>query len=147
MKRFLIRLRQIVIFSYFCIVIIIIDRMKKQVVAIVVALCAVVCSVKAQDSDYIRYIDKYKDVAIEQMRKYHIPASITLAQALLESGAGKSELARNSNNHFGIKCHSWILLSSNIFRFCFRNLLRNDLLNDILLVFLQIFERFFEVLH
>jgi len=96
-----------VIFSYFCIVIIIIDRMKKQVVAIVVALCAVVCSVKAQDSDYIRYIDKYKDVAIEQMRKYHIPASITLAQALLESGAGKSELARNSNNHFGIKCHSW----------------------------------------
>ena len=41
------------------------------------------------------------------MRKYRIPASITLAQGLLESGAGKSELARKSNNHFGIKCHSW----------------------------------------
>lgn len=61
----------------------------------------------AQDDDYVTYINQYKDIAIEQMRKYHIPASITLAQALLESGAGKSELARKSNNHFGIKCHSW----------------------------------------
>ena len=41
------------------------------------------------------------------MKKYHIPASITLAQGLLESAAGKSELAVQSNNHFGIKCHSW----------------------------------------
>lgn len=64
-------------------------------------------SLYAQDDDYISYIDRYKDIAIEQMKKYHIPASITLAQGLLESGAGKSELARKSNNHFGIKCHSW----------------------------------------
>lgn len=61
----------------------------------------------AQTNDYVAYINQYKDIAIEQMKKYHIPASITLAQGLLESGAGKSELARKSNNHFGIKCHSW----------------------------------------
>ena len=54
---------------------------------------------------YQQYIDQYKDVAIEQMQRHHIPASITLAQGLLESSAGQSELARNSNNHFGIKCN------------------------------------------
>ena len=64
-------------------------------------------SLFAQNNDYVVYINQYKDIAIEQMRKYHIPASITLAQGLLESGAGKSELARKSNNHFGIKCHDW----------------------------------------
>lgn len=64
-------------------------------------------SMVAQNSDHIEYINQYKDIAIEQMRKYRIPASITLAQGLLESGAGKSELARKSNNHFGIKCHEW----------------------------------------
>lgn len=53
------------------------------------------------------YFDTYKDVAIEQMIKYKIPASITLAQGVLESGAGKSELAIESNNHFGIKCNGW----------------------------------------
>ena len=52
-----------------------------------------------------QYIDKYKDVAIKQMHKYKIPASITLAQACLESGDGNSTLARKANNHFGIKCH------------------------------------------
>lgn len=51
------------------------------------------------------YIQQYKDIAREEMRLYGIPASIKLAQALLESGAGKSELAGRSNNHFGIKCH------------------------------------------
>ena len=53
-----------------------------------------------------QYIEKYKNVAIENMRNHKIPASITLAQGLLESGDGNSELARKSNNHFGIKCHS-----------------------------------------
>ena len=56
---------------------------------------------------YQQYIDQYKDIAIEQMHRYHIPASITLAQGLFESGAGKSELARKGNNHFGIKCNGW----------------------------------------
>ena len=56
---------------------------------------------------YQSYIDKYKDLAIEEMLKYRIPASITLAQGLLESGAGYSELTQKANNHFGIKCHGW----------------------------------------
>ena len=52
------------------------------------------------------YILKYKDLAIKEMDKYAIPASITLAQGILESNNGNSELAVKSNNHFGIKCHS-----------------------------------------
>ena len=51
------------------------------------------------------YIDQYSDIAIEEMLKYNIPASITLAQGILESSSGKSELTLKSNNHFGIKCH------------------------------------------
>lgn len=51
------------------------------------------------------YIETYKDVAIQEMREHKIPASITLAQGLLESGAGNSALAREAKNHFGIKCH------------------------------------------
>ena len=53
------------------------------------------------------YFDKYKDIAIAEMLKYGIPASITLAQAVLESAAGQSELSQKGNNHFGIKCHGW----------------------------------------
>ncbi len=53
----------------------------------------------------VAYIKKYKDVAMEEMRVFKIPASITLAQGILESSSGKSELTRRSNNHFGIKCH------------------------------------------
>ncbi len=51
------------------------------------------------------YIDTYKEIAIVEMNAYHIPASITLAQGILESGNGNSRLAKNANNHFGIKCH------------------------------------------
>ena len=51
------------------------------------------------------YIEQYKDIAMREMQEYKIPASITLAQGILESGNGNSELARKSNNHFGIKCH------------------------------------------
>lgn len=58
----------------------------------------------AQNQDYLDYIEKYKDIAVREMERAGIPASIKLAQALLESGAGKSDLARRANNHFGIKC-------------------------------------------
>jgi LysM repeat protein len=51
------------------------------------------------------YIQQYKDIAIEEMNRAGIPASITLAQGIHESGLGKSYLAVNTNNHFGIKCH------------------------------------------
>lgn len=55
---------------------------------------------------YEDYIRDYCDIAVKQQEEYGIPASITLAQGLLESGAGRSRLAREGNNHFGIKCHS-----------------------------------------
>ena len=53
-----------------------------------------------------QYIDLWKNTAIEQMNGYNIPASITLAQGIIESGNGNSRLAKKGNNHFGIKCHS-----------------------------------------
>ena len=55
------------------------------------------------------YIYQFKDIAMGNMKNYGIPASIILAQAILESGAGRGDLAKNANNHFGIKCHiGWI---------------------------------------
>jgi flagellum-specific peptidoglycan hydrolase FlgJ len=54
----------------------------------------------------LQYIDRFKAIAIQEMNLYGIPASITLAQGLYESGSGNSELAKNANNHFGIKCTS-----------------------------------------
>lgn len=62
-------------------------------------------SAQSRVSTYENYIRKYSDLAVSHMEKYKIPASITLAQGILESGAGMSDLARRSNNHFGIKCH------------------------------------------
>lgn len=53
-----------------------------------------------------QYIEMWKVTAIEQMNGHAIPASITLAQGILESGSGNSELAKTANNHFGIKCHT-----------------------------------------
>ena len=60
---------------------------------------------RAQNLSREQYIEKYKDIAIQQMHKHKIPASIILAQACLESSDGNSALARKANNHFGIKCH------------------------------------------
>lgn len=53
------------------------------------------------------YIAKYSNIAKSEMKTYKIPASITLAQGILESGSGKGRLAVEANNHFGIKCHGW----------------------------------------
>lgn len=75
---------------------------------------------------YQEYIDTYSDMAIEQQKAYGIPASITLAQGLLESRAGQSSLATKGNNHFGIKCHSgWegdtLLRNDDAANECFRS--------------------------
>ncbi len=53
------------------------------------------------------YIAEFAPIAQEEMRLYDIPASITLAQGILESGAGMANLSQRANNHFGIKCHDW----------------------------------------
>jgi len=63
----------------------------------------------SQQTDYNllvnHYIQKYKDIAVKEMMIYRVPASITLAQGILESNVGRSKLATEANNHFGIKCH------------------------------------------
>ena len=62
-----------------------------------------------QNPVYLAYINAWKSTAVQQQKDYGIPASIIMAQALLESGAGKSELAVKANNHFGIKCtNEWM---------------------------------------
>lgn len=53
----------------------------------------------------VQYIEQWKNIAIEQMHTHKVPASITLAQGILESGSGNSRLAKEAKNHFGIKCH------------------------------------------
>ena len=58
------------------------------------------------ETSKLQYKQHYQSIAIEQMQLYKIPASITLAQGILESGSGNSALAKEYNNHFGIKCHS-----------------------------------------
>jgi len=73
---------------------------------ILVMLCVTNMMAQSRNRAYEDYINRYKDIAIEQMLRHRIPASITLAQGLLESGAGRSELTVASNNHFGIKCHN-----------------------------------------
>lgn len=83
--------------------------MKKTIVLLIliyVSCCAAFAQMR-WNSAYQTYFDQYKDLAIEQMMRYNIPASITLAQGVFESGAGRSVLATRGNNHFGIKCHGW----------------------------------------
>ena len=58
------------------------------------------------DDAYQRYIEKYSELAVSEMNRTGVPASVTMAQGLLESAAGQSTLAVKANNHFGIKCHS-----------------------------------------
>ena len=80
--------------------------MKKLKLFLILIICCFTLQAQTRNKQYEAYIKKYSELAVEEMKKYHIPASITLAQGLLESGAGQSALARKSNNHFGIKCGS-----------------------------------------
>lgn len=68
-------------------------------------ICVNICG--AANDSRKTFIKKYKSIAIQEMDRTGIPASIKLAQGILESGCGKSKLAINANNHFGIKCHNW----------------------------------------
>lgn len=79
----------------------------KKVLIIVFLLLSTIFISNAQSVPALTksYAEKYKDFAVEKMKKYGIPASITLAQGMLESNYGRSSLAVKANNHFGIKCH------------------------------------------
>ena len=68
-------------------------------------ICGLV--VTGQKTTSWQYIELYRDLAIKEMERTGIPASITMAQGMLESGNGNSSLAVKANNHFGIKCHNW----------------------------------------
>ena len=82
------------------------DRTKFFQLITLFLLCVPAWAQKKLMPEYEEYIATYKQAAIEQQREHNIPASISMAQGLLESGAGKSELAKKANNHFGIKCTS-----------------------------------------
>jgi LysM repeat protein len=77
--------------------------MKKSLLSLVFILSGLYISAQ-QEKSVTDYIKKYRDLALQEMHLYKIPASITLAQGILETSCGNSELARNANNHFGIKC-------------------------------------------
>ena len=77
----------------------------------ITALCGFILwrHAAAQNPVIIRYINSYKFIAIKEMQRTGIPASITLAQGILETQAGCSDLVKSSNNHFGIKCkNTWL---------------------------------------
>lgn len=80
--------------------------MKKSawLVAVGLLISLAMMGQKKQNKLYLEYIDQYSGIAVDEMEAYGIPASITMAQGLLESGAGRSQLTKESNNHFGIKC-------------------------------------------
>ena len=78
--------------------------MKRSVVILLCALVGVVSVVAKERQTREEYVEKYKAIAIAHMERYGIPASITMAQGILESDSGNSRLSTSSNNHFGIKC-------------------------------------------
>lgn len=79
--------------------------MKRCASFLAIALAAVVLFVSASDTPQQRYIDRWAPTAVREMYRSGVPASITLAQGILESRSGLSALAAEGNNHFGIKCH------------------------------------------
>lgn len=81
--------------------------MNSKIVTLLVFTTPLVCTkLSAQKISVSNYIDTYKGIAVQEMNRSGIPASITLAQGIHESGFGNSKLAREANNHFGIKCGS-----------------------------------------
>ena len=92
---------------------------------LLLVLMTVLLSIGAAKNPKLDYIDKYSDIAIKEMKRTGVPASITLAQGILESNAGQSVLSTKGNNHFGIKCHNdWkgktMKMDDNAPKECFR---------------------------
>ena len=92
---------------------------------LLLVLMTVLLSIGAAKNPKLDYIDKYSDIAIKEMKRTGVPASITLAQGILESNAGQCVLATKGNNHFGIKCHNdWkgktMKMDDNAPKECFR---------------------------
>ena len=69
--------------------------------------CAISAPAQTKHQRYLDYIERYKAIALQGERDYGVPASITLAQGLLESYVGQSKMALEANNHFGIKAYNW----------------------------------------
>ena len=83
--------------------------MKKATLILTAILLSLSMAAQKLNPDYLAYIEQWKATALQNQAEYGIPASIIMAQALLESSAGSSELAVNANNHFGIKCtNEWL---------------------------------------
>jgi len=82
-------------------------KFRSLVLLSVLFLTALAAS-QTRNQAYLLYIDQYHSIAEKQQKEHGIPASIILAQGLLESGAGQSRLSLASNNHFGIKCTDWL---------------------------------------
>jgi len=104
-------------------------QMGKQIKTILCLMCVMAAATAGyaqyNEQDIRDYIAQYADVAIQKMQEYKIPASITVAQGIFESACGKSRLATEGNNHFGIKCHTeWtgdtILIDDDELQECFR---------------------------
>jgi len=99
--------------------------MMKRILFLLLSISFINSYAQYTDSDIVKYVDLYKELAIRKMYEYKIPASITIAQGIFESGCGTSRLATEGNNHFGIKCHKeWtgdtILVDDDADQECFR---------------------------
>ena len=101
------------------------DNFGKTIACVIIGLMSGFAAFAQYNEQDIRdYIEQYAEVAIQKMHEYKIPASITVAQGIFESACGKSRLAVEGNNHFGIKCHEWagdtILVDDDELQECFR---------------------------
>ena len=81
-------------------------RMTKKTFFLLAVFMSIIAVMQGQNHAHKAYIKKYKKIAIKEMKRSGVPASIKLAQGILESNAGRSTLARKANNHFGMKCGS-----------------------------------------